>query len=351
MNAPGCSTCGYAVEWLRSCYSSQWRLFRGGPASRGYYYFAPEGTPHYPSPHLRGSNVWTSDENDPPADLGEVEGTRRTYRKGILAVTYPPAVRVGSEECIRDGEAWPLPVIDRTLPGGIDSRCYPPDAPVPSRGVLLWLRGEELPQEGLEFANGQAWPAAPGTTIAAVAAAPRSLVFSLTDEGVMYASVNQRFFTEPHPARWERGYFTLGALPTVREYTAFMLARFNQSGPMLGLWQSNVWVMRVRPDRIEWQQGGQARQAMAARPGGWHIWSVLRGATYTTFRLDGRALATSTNDPPTALNAAGLDQDIGTTGAGEAHYSEVLIYPYVLNSDEDRSAWRYLADRAGVPLW
>src|SRR5215472_17414407 len=57
---PGCSTCGQSVDWLRSCYSSKWALFRDSPNTlvRGRYYFSPPGTPFYTNPTNLGSRVW-----------------------------------------------------------------------------------------------------------------------------------------------------------------------------------------------------------------------------------------------------------------------------------------------------
>ncbi len=122
-----CTVCGYAVEWLRSCYSSEWRLFKGSPvAVKGRYFFAKQGTPHYPGWHNLGSRNWTSDERDPWPELGETATTQRPYSKGELRAGVPPAIRVGTADCIANGETLPLPVIvpPRTFIAGIDSRCY-----------------------------------------------------------------------------------------------------------------------------------------------------------------------------------------------------------------------------------
>jgi len=135
---PGCTVCGYAVEWLRSCYAGNWRLFQGSNATtRGYYYFSPVGTPHYPGLHNLGSRIWRNDDfQNPP--LGEAEGPQ-AYRKGALAIPPPPAVLIGSAACIQSGDTLPLPLISRTLPAGVDSRCYPGQALIPDPPPALNL--------------------------------------------------------------------------------------------------------------------------------------------------------------------------------------------------------------------
>lgn len=121
-------TCGYIVDWVRSCYLSRWRLFEGSNIETpGRYYFAPAGAPHYPGWHNFWSRNWTTDEFIPAPHLGELEGNR-PYSKGGLQTLYPPAVRLGSADCIENGERLPLPVLSRHFIEGIDSRCYPPSA-------------------------------------------------------------------------------------------------------------------------------------------------------------------------------------------------------------------------------
>jgi len=128
---PACGVCGYAVEWLRSCYRGKWRLFKDRPdiVTAGRYVFA-DGKPHYPGVHNLGSANWMADEGVRPAGaLGEV--AYDGWDNGMSAVALPPAGRIGDEGCIADGERWPLPVIDRTFPGGWDSRCWLLPLPMP----------------------------------------------------------------------------------------------------------------------------------------------------------------------------------------------------------------------------
>lgn len=121
-----CSTCGYVVEWVRTCFFSDWRLIQGHPEilTRGGYVRRPAGTPHYAGWHNLGSRDWTSDERDVEPALGEYSGAR-SYSTGFLAVPAPPAGLVGSANCLAEGERFPLPVVpDFHLVAGFDSRCY-----------------------------------------------------------------------------------------------------------------------------------------------------------------------------------------------------------------------------------
>lgn len=133
-----------SVDFLRSCYSSTWKLFKGRPevTTRGYYYFSPPGTPHCPVPHNLGSRIWTSDEREPEPNLGEVTSAAQSWRDGTLVVPAPPAVVLGDARCLAEGETYPVPVIaGRTLLAGVDSRCWTlqgqnPPPFVPEQDVL-----------------------------------------------------------------------------------------------------------------------------------------------------------------------------------------------------------------------
>lgn len=117
--------CGCAVEWLRSCYASRWRLFRDTPEieTPGFYVFTPDGNPDYDGFHNFGSRNWTSDERDPEPQLGEVTDAQQSWMDGAPSAGIPAGSFLGTRGCIEEGELWPLPVIDREIIGGFDSRC------------------------------------------------------------------------------------------------------------------------------------------------------------------------------------------------------------------------------------
>lgn len=111
--------CGYAVEFLRSCYSSKWKIHRDSDQlTAGRYYFSPLGTPHYPGLHNFGSRVWVSDERDPLPALGEWDGAQ-TWFNGIAPRPLPLPILVGNADCIEHG----LPLPDPVLPSVPDNTC------------------------------------------------------------------------------------------------------------------------------------------------------------------------------------------------------------------------------------
>lgn len=99
-------TCGYAVDWVRRCYASKWRLYQGRRDIEvtGRYYLVPKGTPTYPGWHLVGSRNWTDGQWAIDSDLGEVRGADQTFKGNIPAPFTLEAIRVGSSLCIADGE-------------------------------------------------------------------------------------------------------------------------------------------------------------------------------------------------------------------------------------------------------
>lgn len=96
--------CGYAVEMLRGCYETAWKLFRGSPRLRkGYYYPAPASAPAYPGSHNLWSRRWVSDEGWEDAALGEA-AVPITIIKPNPPRLLPLPVVVGSPDCIENGE-------------------------------------------------------------------------------------------------------------------------------------------------------------------------------------------------------------------------------------------------------
>jgi len=128
------------VEFVRSCYIGQWRLFKDRPdiLTTGRYVRAPEGTPHFPGWHNLWSSNWVADAETPPEppDLGEVSTGFRPWDNGAYRYAYPPAVVLGPGDCLSAGETFPaVPTIRQTL-DGFPAACWtaagqmPPD-PLP----------------------------------------------------------------------------------------------------------------------------------------------------------------------------------------------------------------------------
>lgn len=98
------TVCGYAVEWLRSCYRSLWRLSDDSTIlSPGQYCFAPPGIGHFPGEQPFGSRNWTTDESPHfPREVGEVLGVRQTWHSGLVANPFPLAQVVGDERLLNN---------------------------------------------------------------------------------------------------------------------------------------------------------------------------------------------------------------------------------------------------------
>jgi pimeloyl-ACP methyl ester carboxylesterase len=119
---PRCTVCGYAVEVVRSCFSSKWRLFRNNPTSTaGTYIFCDDDTPVYPGWHNFWSRDWISDELD-GAQLGEDPSAVRSYSLGAPLGTVPGGALIGSADCVANGDTWPV-ASPPVLVGGFDVRC------------------------------------------------------------------------------------------------------------------------------------------------------------------------------------------------------------------------------------
>ena len=125
MEIPACSVCGYVVDFLRSCYVGNFRLFRDRPdvITRGRYYFSPIGTLPYPGFHLLGSQTWLDKNLDPVVPLGEVIGPTQ-WSNGAGPAKIIPSVRVGSKDCISNGEEYKNRISLPLTTDGVPSTCF-----------------------------------------------------------------------------------------------------------------------------------------------------------------------------------------------------------------------------------
>jgi len=81
--------------------------------------------------------------------LGEIEGPVESNAPFVTVGPLAPPGSIGNADCIQSGERYPLPVIDRTLIGGYDSRCWLiAEEPLPVVSVNIGL-----PSVQLEFAQ------------------------------------------------------------------------------------------------------------------------------------------------------------------------------------------------------
>jgi len=118
-----CSACGYAVDWLRSCYASVWNLPGAGEVP-GRYFWSAEGAPLYPDWHYIGSRNWHAGDGSPWPEFGELETAKQSWRNGALGQILPEAVNVGDGSCIGADLIGPILSPPIGLAMGVDRRCY-----------------------------------------------------------------------------------------------------------------------------------------------------------------------------------------------------------------------------------
>ncbi len=158
------STCGFAVEWLRSSYSSKWSLFRNQPGTKtaGRYVRVEPDTAHLPFLHNLGSAVWRDRDEGVAQVLGEADGESRTWDDGAPFGPIPPASTVGNTSLFAAGDTLPLPMIDREIVNGWDSRCFANfvETPFPENCADLQISSPATLLELCDFA-GQTYSAPP----------------------------------------------------------------------------------------------------------------------------------------------------------------------------------------------
>jgi hypothetical protein len=124
---PACTACGSIVEFVRTCYSGQWALFRNAPTvlTTGRYVRRPATTPHCPYPHNFWSSTWVANAYDPPDPplLGERSGPKeRKYFSGNGGIPIPTAIIFGDRDCITNGETYPN--LSSGLVNGFNLNCF-----------------------------------------------------------------------------------------------------------------------------------------------------------------------------------------------------------------------------------
>lgn len=114
-----------AVEWLRSCYESEWFLFRDDPTrvTAGEYYFSPAGTPFYPGWHRLGARTWHDANWQHAQTLGESLTSKQTWDDGDVPTTNALAIFIGDPDCIANGELVADSVPSGELPFGFAEGC------------------------------------------------------------------------------------------------------------------------------------------------------------------------------------------------------------------------------------
>jgi len=114
-----------AVEWLRSCYTSRWHLFRDdlSQTTLGRYYFSPEGQAFYPGRHNLGSRSWHDANYEKIQSLGESVKGRAEWYSGDLPDYHILPTSIGSASCIENGEDVANGIVSTDLVAGFPSGC------------------------------------------------------------------------------------------------------------------------------------------------------------------------------------------------------------------------------------
>lgn len=115
------------MEWARSCYQSQWHLYKdsiGTASTAGRYYFAPANTPHYPFRHNLGSRRWHDANWETVQQLGEDLQCATPYDKGRQPLKLPLPRLVGNQACIEQGAVAADSINKLKLIDGINPACF-----------------------------------------------------------------------------------------------------------------------------------------------------------------------------------------------------------------------------------
>lgn len=118
--------CGFAVDCLRSCYSSVWNFPEVGPVP-GYYYFNDKAPP-FPGWTFFGSRNWHRGDGSPWPEFGEMEDAKQVWRNGSFGTRFPELVTIGTPaELQGDVQIFtPAPTLFNL---GVDVRCWPSGVP------------------------------------------------------------------------------------------------------------------------------------------------------------------------------------------------------------------------------
>jgi pimeloyl-ACP methyl ester carboxylesterase len=142
-----------SVEWLRSCYSSEWFLFRDSPGTvtKGRYYFSPPDTPFFNGQTKLSSRNWHDSNWTTLQALGESVTAKQRWDNGAPPVVLPLAITIGESTCISQGERYADRAPDSAIIDGFSARCFLGD----DEGLLLWQRASAITICSVQFFYGK----------------------------------------------------------------------------------------------------------------------------------------------------------------------------------------------------
>lgn len=125
------------MDWLRSCYSSQWNL-PGAGIVPGRYFWSDPAAPAYPDWSYLGSRNWHAGDGSAWPEFGETEEATQTWNNGELGQLLPNAVNVGDGSCIGSTIVGPVLSEPTGLTRGVDRRCYSIPMPPETHSCTLF---------------------------------------------------------------------------------------------------------------------------------------------------------------------------------------------------------------------
>lgn len=322
----------------------------------------PESTPFYPGWHNFYSRIWTTEDGQTYDGLGELPVVPTRYNNGVLGIPLPPAALLGDEGCVSGGERFPQAPVARTLPMGIDSRCYSerglPVPVAPMGGMIVWHRPESLPAgpDGTPVAkwaddtgNGnvptQGIPARMPTLENAGLGGLKAVVFHAS--GAIAKSLIY-------------GVDSTGIENAVQLGTEYSLYIAGTTDDLFGTVAAPSIGVDVFPARSPlaagqgvMSSGTDLDTVSVGDPVGLnegHVWTVRRQGELLILGLDGATLLTASVNALGVSTLGGLIAYITFVPARRrCKFSEVLVYPFFVDESNHQLTVGYLRSKYGIP--
>ncbi len=119
------------MDWVRSCYSSEWQLFSDSQVrTPGRYYFCAPTTPFVSGFHNFGSRVWLESNWQKVQGLGEALDSPHKWNRGDPPAVVPNARIVGNPDCLLNGDLIADALQGDQIKNGYPIACYTPQVPL-----------------------------------------------------------------------------------------------------------------------------------------------------------------------------------------------------------------------------
>ena len=129
------------MDWLRSCYVSEWLLFQDSNVpSVGRYYKSPPGTPFLEGFHNYGSKVWYDRNWQLVQSLGEKLTTKTKWDPGTPPALPPRNLLTGDSLCLVNGELIANAIDPAELIDGFPPTCFI----FPQENLIDWSKASSF---------------------------------------------------------------------------------------------------------------------------------------------------------------------------------------------------------------